>query len=101
MKLRVGNRNSLLPIEETVIFQGNQCHKLTPMVRLGIGISSYKRTEYSAKRFEVTRTLCYDVSGVERRYQFLLQCLQSDAHVAADNFRGYRAPLPLGQSAGK
>ena len=55
----------------------------------------------SVKTFEVTRVICYDVSGVERTYQFLLQCLQSDVHAAADNFRGCRALLPLSPSEGR
>ena len=52
----------------------------------------------SAKTFEFTRPICYDVSDVERMYQSRLQCPQSDAHVAADNFRGCRALLLLGRS---
>ena len=55
----------------------------------------------SVKTFEFTRVICYDVSGVERTYQFLLQCLQSDVHAAADNFRGCRALLPLSPSEGR
>ena len=55
----------------------------------------------SVKTFEFTRVICYDVSGVERIYQFLLQCLQSDVYAAADNFRGYRALLPLSPSEGR
>ena len=46
-----------------------------------------------AKTFEFTRPICYDVSGVERRYLFRLQCLQLDVRVAADKFRGCRAQL--------
>lgn len=34
-ELRVGNRNSLLPNGESVIFQENQYLKLTPMVQFG------------------------------------------------------------------
>ncbi len=54
----------------------------------------------SVKTFEFTRVICYDVSGVERIYQFLLQCLQSDVYAAADNFRGCRALLLLDRSEG-
>ena len=53
------------------------------------------------KTFEFTRAICYDVSGVERTYQSLLQYPQSDVRVAADNFHGYCVLLPSGRSEGR
>ena len=54
-----------------------------------------------AKTFEFTRAICYDVSGVQRTYQSLLQCPQLDVRVAADNFHGCRVLLPSDRSEGR
>ena len=87
--------------------------KLTPMVRLetaptGFGCSGEIRKSclsggglIFSENIEFSRVICYDVSGVERTYQFLLQCLQWDVRVAADKFRGCHAPFLLGRSAGR
>ena len=54
-----------------------------------------------AKTLEFTRAICYDVSGVRRTYQSLLQCLQLDVRAAADNFHGCRVLLPSGRLEGR
>ena len=41
------------------------------------------------------RPTCYDISDVERRYQFQLQCLQWDVRIVADSFRGCHALFQL------
>ena len=73
-----------------------------PTEESGIGVPSYEEELNAlAKTLEFTRAICYDVSGVQRTYQSLLQCPQLDVRVAADNFHGWRVLLPSGRSEGR
>ena len=70
------------------------------VARLG-NLACWAVVRCSAKTFEFTRVICYDVSCAGKTYLFRLQRLQSDARVAADTFHGCRALLLLDRSAGR